>query len=50
MSETCKHKDVTSIVLTKTEDHIVLCRDCRQVIHWCNDNEDQWKNPEDNQD
>ena len=42
----CQHKDVKSLLLMDTEDHIVLCRDCRTVIHWCNDTEDQWRDLE----
>lgn len=42
----CKHKDVISVFLAKTQDHVVLCRDCKTVIHWCNDVDDQWNNPE----
>lgn len=43
----CAHKDVVSLAIRKTDDHVVLCRDCRSVIHWCCDAEDQWVNPED---
>ncbi len=42
----CAHKDSRSYVDLETEDHIVVCRDCRSVIHWCNDIEDQWEDLE----
>lgn len=43
VSMDCPHKDVKSYADLDTEDHFVVCRDCRTVIHWCNDTEDQWR-------
>lgn len=44
--EDCPHKNAHSLLLLETEDHVVLCLDCRSVIHWCNDTEDQWRDLE----
>lgn len=44
--ENCPHKNAKSLLLLDTEDHVVLCLDCRSVIHWCNDTEDQWQDLE----
>lgn len=42
----CPHKDVRSYADLDTLDHVVICRDCRRVVHWCNDTEDQWRDLE----
>lgn len=37
----CKHENIWS--LSDGDDHVVLCRDCRSVTHWCNVEEDEWR-------
>lgn len=42
----CEHKNVFSVFISKTEDHVTLCPDCRSVVHWCNVTEDEWRDLE----
>lgn len=35
----CKHKDVWSVHISHSGDHVVLCLSCRAVTHWCNEKE-----------
>lgn len=46
MNEPCVHKNVISLFLAETEDHVTLCPNCRIVTHWCNPTEDEWRDHE----
>lgn len=38
MPEECEHKDVWSMEI-RGGHHVILCLDCRSLIHWCNHND-----------
>ena len=42
MKKKCSHERryTQTLSISSTGDHIVLCRECRTVVHWCNDLED----------
>jgi hypothetical protein len=46
MNDPCAHKEIVSLFLAETDDHVTLCRDCRTVTHWCNHVDDEWRDHE----
>ena len=33
----CQHKHAQALSISAWGDHLILCRECRTVVHWCND-------------